>query len=285
MRRLKIFHRTQYSFSTAVQLGPHHLMVRPREGHELHIESSFLDISPAASIRWHRDVDDNSVAIASFEEVASDLVITSEVICQHYDSEPLNFIVADDAVNYPFTYGNDESVVLAPYMVCVEPVGGGELGTWLASFWQSGETVQTYTLLERLCTGIHRNMAYRKREQPGVQSAAQTLSQAMGSCRDFANLFIEATRMLGIASRFVSGYLYNPPSDSDYGTTHAWAEVFLPGAGWKGFDPTIGTVAGNDHITVAVARRPDSIPPVSGTYLGNAESKLEVEVRVTDIPE
>ncbi len=283
MRRLKIAHRTAYYFNQAVTLGPHHLLVRPREGHEVHIESSRLDITPSASIRWQRDVDDNSVATASFETPTEELIITSEVICQHYDSEPLDFIVADSAVMYPFTYSDDDAAVLVPYRICSEPLDGGELGNWVAGFWRSGQTLQTYSLLDNICSFISQAMRYKKRETPGVQTAVQTLAMGEGSCRDFANLFIEATRLLGIASRFVSGYLYNPPTDTDYGATHAWAEVYLPGVGWKGFDPTVGKVTGNDHLTVAVSRRPDNVPPVSGSYFGNAESRLEVAVQVSDL--
>lgn len=283
MRRLKILHTTRYSFSEPVRLGPHALMLRPREGHELHIESSRLEITPPAVLGWTRDVDNNSVATATFEQPAEELVITSELLCQHYDSEPLNFIVADHAVNYPFVYSDDEAMVLTPYRICSENIDSGVLGNWARQFWQSGESIESYALLNRLCTGIFQGMAYQRREAPGVQTAEQTLSLDTGSCRDFANLFIESTRLFGIASRFVSGYLYNPPSALDDGATHAWAEVYLPGAGWKGFDPTIGQVVGNDHITVAVSRRPDAIPPVKGSYYGNAGSDLEVRVEVSDV--
>lgn len=282
MRRLNIHHRTQYHFSSTVELGTHHLLLRPREGHDLRIESSSLSITPPGMVTWHRDIDDNSVATVGFSAPTSELTITSEVMCQHYDSEPLDFIVADHAVHYPFTYAADEAIVLAPYLVCAEPVLSGELNDWVGRFWVSGRSIQTYTLLQQLCAGIQQSMIYGKREEPGVQSAAQTLALQSGSCRDFANLFMEAARMLGIAARFVSGYLYNPPSAFDYGATHAWAEVFLPGAGWKGFDPTLGTLTGNEHITVAVARRADTIPPVSGSYRGTAQSTLEVAVQVTD---
>ena len=121
-------------------------------------------------------------------------------------------------------------------------------------FWKPDERIQTYTLLQRLGTHINQTLSYRLREEPGVQTVAQTLDFGTGSCRDFALLFMEAARCLGLASRFVSGYLHTPPSAANYGSTHAWAEVYLPGAGWKGFDPTVGAIAGTDHIAVAVAR-------------------------------
>lgn len=283
MRRLKIYHRTRYVYSGQVTLGTHYLLVRPREGHEVHIESSGLEIQPAGRVQWHRDVDNNSVAVVDFDMPTNELVITSELVCQHYNSAPLDFMVDESAVNYPFTYEEYEAVVLLPYRICNEPVGGGELHTWLTPFWKSDSPLQTYGMLERLCSEICQQMTYEKREEEGVQTVIETLSIRKGSCRDFANLFVESARMLGVASRFVSGYLYNPPSDIDYGATHAWAEVYLPGAGWKGFDPTMGRVTSNDHITVAVSRRPDRVPPVSGTYAGSADSELQVEVQVTSL--
>jgi len=155
------------------------------------------------------------------------------------------------------------------------------LTEWISDLRQPGERIQTYTLLHRLCTHIHQTLSYRLREEPGVQTAGQTLSNGTGSCRDFALLFIEAARFLGLASRFVSGYLHAPPSTANMGATHAWAEVYLPGAGWKGFDPTIGEIAGTDHFAVAVARLPESVPPIAGSFVGTPGSSLEVGVWVT----
>ena len=258
-------------------------MVRPREDHTLHIESASLDISPGAALRWHRDVDDNSVATATFEDTSSQLTITSEVICQHYNSVPLDFIVHESAVDYPFTYEESDAIVLNPYRICSEPVSTDQLGTWAMNYWKSGESIQTLSLLINMCTGIQQSMVYQARDEEGVQSATETLSLGSGSCRDFAHLFVEATRLLGFASRFVSGYLCTPPNDADHGAMHAWAEIFIPGAGWKGFDPTQGLVTGHDHIPVAVSRHSGDIPPVAGLYYGQAEARLEIGVWVSEL--
>ena len=118
---------------------------------------------------------------------------------------------------------------------------------------------------------------------PGVQTPTETLLYGTGSCRDSAYLFMEAARRLGFASRFVSGYLHSPPSSANFGATHAWAEVFLPGAGWKGFDPTIGEVVGTNHIAVAVARMPESVPPVAGSFVGPPGASLDVGVWVSEL--
>ena len=283
MQRYKIVHRTYYNFGAVVQLEPHSLLLRPREGHELHIESSTLDISPTATLRWHRDAEDNSVAIATFGSPTNQLSIESEVIIQQFNEGPLDFLVADYAIDFPFSYRPGDTVLLSPYMAAARNTANNMLGEWVAGFLQPAEKIQTYVLLQRLCTHIQQTLSYQRREEPGVQAAAETLSCNTGSCRDFAYLFLEAARYLGLASRFVSGYLHAQPSTSDFGATHAWAEVFLPGAGWKGFDPTTGNIVGADHIAVAVAMLPESVPPVAGSYIGPPGASLDVGVWVTEL--
>jgi len=281
MQRYKILHRTYYNFSGDVRLGPHDLRLRPREDYGLHIESSTLKITPPATLLWHRDVEGNSVATATFELPTNQLVVESEAIIQQYNVIPLDFLVASYAVWYPFTYQPDDMIMLSPYMAFPEDRTKKLLAEWITALWQPDERIQTYTLLHRLCTRIHKTLSYRVREEPGVQSAGQTLSYGTGSCRDFAVLFMETARCIGLASRFVSGYLHAPPSTANLGATHAWAEVYLPGAGWKGFDPTIGELVGTDHIAVAVARLPESVPPIAGSFVGPPGSLLDVGVWVT----
>jgi transglutaminase-like putative cysteine protease len=286
MQRYKILHRTYYNFAASVQLEPHTLRLRPREGHELRVESASLETTPPATLRWHRDVEDNSVAIASFAAPTSQLLIESEVVVQQYNQAPLDFLVADHATNYPFAYRPEEAAVLAPYLAGAVRTASerAQLSQWVEAIWRSGEPIQTYALLRRLASQIPQTLAYQLREEPGVQTPAETLSRGTGSCRDSAFLFMEAARCLGLASRFVSGYLNAPPSTINYGATHAWAEVFLPGAGWKGFDPSIGSIVGTDHIAVAVARLPESVPPVSGSFIGPPEASFDVGVWVTPLP-
>ena len=283
MQRYKILHRTYYNFSAPVLLEPHSLLLRPREGHELRIESSTLEISPPASLRWHRDVEDNSVAIATFDTPTSQLMIESEVIIQQYNQAPLDFLVSAYATDYPFTYTPEDCIVLSPYMDFTEHAISDPLSEWVANLLQTGEQIQTYTLLERLGLHINQTLLYKIREEPGVQAATETLALGSGSCRDFAFLFIEAARRLGLAARFVSGYLHAAPSSANFGATHAWPEVYLPGAGWKGFDPTIGAIVGNDHIAVAVARSPELVPPISGSFIGPPGAILDVGVWITEL--
>jgi len=282
MQRYKIIHRTYYNYTVPVALGPHTLRLRPREDHELRIEAFDLNISPQADVLWHRDVEGNSVAIASFTGTGTgqQLAVESELIIQQYLENPLDFLVADYAVAYPFRYQQDDLVLLSPYMTASDGVTIAELTRWIGTVWQPGEPIQSYSLLRRLTTSIHKTMTYRVREEPGVQAASITLARGTGSCRDFALLLMAAARQLGLAARFVTGYLHSPLS-TGAGATHAWAEIYLPGAGWKGFDPTTGTIVGADHIAVAVARLPESVPPVAGSFRGAASAKLEVGVWVS----
>lgn len=283
MQCYRIRHQTIYNYDTLVWLDDHALRLRPREGHELRIGASWLRISPTATLRWHRDAEDNSVAIASFSEPANHLTIESEVLIQQYNQAPLDFLVDPEALFFPFQYGDDEQLLLAPYR---QPVDHDEtLALWVAGLYSPGEHLETYTLLQRISACIHGTLRYVRREEPGVQPPARTLSSGSGSCRDFATLFLAAARLLGLAARFVSGYLHDPLSPEGGGSTHAWAEVYLPGAGWTGFDPTTGGLAGPDHIAVAVSHRPDAVPPVAGSFRGPARSTMSVGVWVTRVDE
>jgi len=284
MKRYRILHQTRYDFSGPAQLQPHELRLRPREGHELRIESSSLKIEPAAVLRWRRDVEDNSVATASFSAETSHLLIESDTTIQQYDQAPLDFLVSDYAILYPFNYRDEEQILLAPYMSTSGRAQLPGLGAWLQDIWQPGLKIETYVLLESLNGYIHDTLEYQVREEPGVQSAAETLELRRGSCRDFAFLFMEAVRFLGLAARFVTGYVYVSPDPDHIGSTHAWAEVLLPGAGWKGFDPTNRKIVGPEHIAVAVARSPEAVPPVAGSYVGPPDAALSVAVKVNDIP-
>jgi transglutaminase-like putative cysteine protease len=200
-----------------VRLGPHHLRLRPREDYELRIESSTLTITPPATLLWHRDVEGNSVAIATFDMPASQLAMESEVIIQQYNEAPLDFLVADYAIDYPFTYQSDDKILLSPYMASGVQRINNLLVEWIANIWKPTDRIQTYSLLHQICTHIHESLSYRVREEPGVQTAEQTLLGGTGSCRDFAALFMVAAQYLGFAARFVSGYLHAPPSTDNLG--------------------------------------------------------------------
>jgi transglutaminase-like putative cysteine protease len=282
MRRLNISHVTEYQFSMPVSLLPHRLLLRPRENHNVRIESSVLEIFPAHTLQWKRDVLDNSVGLVSFPQPADRLRVSSSVVIQHYEENPFDFLVDDYAVIHPFDYATEEQADLAPFQQAVYPADRETVQRWLEGLGLR-QPMQTFTLLDRMNHEIAARFVYRMREEPGVQPPAQTLALNSGSCRDFAALFMEACRHLGLASRFVSGYLYAPATEAGDASTHAWAEVYLPGAGWKGFDPTSGEVTGNRHIAAAVARHPEAVPPVAGNYIAPAGVRplLSVAVRVS----
>ena len=287
MRRINISHITEYLFPSPVSLLPHRLLLRPRENHNVRIESSLLEITPAHTLQWKRDVLDNSVALVSFSKPSAQLRVSSNVVIQHYEENPFDFLVDDYAVMHPFQYAAEEQAELAPFEQSVYPSAQDRdaVRGWLDDLGLL-QPMQTFALLDRMNREIAGRCVYQMREEPGVQSPSLTLSNNSGSCRDFAALFMEGCRFLGLASRFVSGYLFAPATEAGNASTHAWAEAYLPGAGWKGFDPTSGEVTGNRHIAVAVARHPEAVPPVAGSFLGptGQQPVLNVAVQVNELP-
>jgi transglutaminase-like putative cysteine protease len=280
MRRICIDHLTEYEFATAVTLLPHRLMLRPRENHIVRIISFALDIFPAHAIKYQRDMLDNSVALATFSESAKRLSITSRVVIEHYEETPLDFLVEERALRYPFEYLASEAPELAPFRITTWPEDRWVLQGWLERQQLVQQGAETFALVDRLNRAIFGGFRHQSREEPGVQSPARTISRNEGSCRDVAALFVEACRHLGLASRFISGYVNTKTSEVDAGATHAWAEVYLPGPGWTGFDPSCGEVTGARHIAVAVARHPEAVPPVAGSFLGSQDARPNMRVRV-----
>jgi transglutaminase-like putative cysteine protease len=215
------------------------------------------------------------VATVNFSEASNTVRILSEVAVQVYEDAPLDFVVEPYAVHYPFDYLPAELPDLAAFRDGVYAQDTSAVQQWLADLdgkpgSVDAEPVETYVLLDRMNRDIAGRFAYQAREEAGVQTPAFTLSTGSGSCRDFAALFMEGARSLGLASRFVSGYLDISASSGANATTHAWAEVYLPGPGWKGFDPTSGELTDNRHIPIAVARHPEAVPPVAGSFVGPA---------------
>jgi transglutaminase-like putative cysteine protease len=279
--KIRIQHRTTYNYREPVSFGQHKIMVRPREGHDLHIESSVLEISPAHTIHWMRDVNGNSLAVVDFQQKAAQLSFYSEIVLHHYDANPLDFVMDAGAVEYPFVYYPDSQPELAAFITLVYPKDAARLREWLTQFWRPGDKIQTIELLMRVNQFINRNFKYQRRDEMGVQTPGQTLALRSGSCRDFATLLLESCRCWGLAARFVSGYMQCEATEAGGASTHAWVEVYLPGAGWKGFDPTSGMVTGAQYVAVAVSRDPENASPIAGSFVGPNTSFLNIQVNVS----
>jgi transglutaminase-like putative cysteine protease len=285
---LKIQHTTTYRYHRVVSLGPHRLMLRPRESRDLRLISSELRLTPAADVNWAYDVFGNAIAMATFREMTNHLVITS-VVELHLDATawPI-FDIAASAISYPFRYSDDDWTDLGPLAIRQYPDPAGQLRDWARAFISSNPT-NTLALLKDLSIGVSGSIGYQSREDMGTQSPTQNLERGWGSCRDFAVLFVEAARSLGFGARIVSGYLYHPYGNSvgtsDAGSTHAWGEVYVPGAGWITFDPTNRGVGGSNLIPVAVARDIRQAIPVAGSFVGmtDAFQTMSVEVLVTQL--
>ena len=282
MQKLPITHNTVYTYSSPVLLGPHRLFVRPREGHDIRIAGSKLEISPVPTITWERDDHGNSVASAVFRNPTEKLSILSEVVVEDYDEEPLRFTIAERAEKFPFMFSSAERLDLAPHLTPSYPEDTLEVATWAARFWKVGAVVNTYSLLDAINRTIATEFVYLRREEPGVQRPSQTLARRSGSCRDLATLMIETCRYFGLPARFVSGYSTTDSLPADQGSTHAWTEDYLPGAGWKGFDSTGGVLTGPFHIAVAVGRDPEGFPPIAGSFSSQqpVSSSMVVSVQV-----
>lgn len=287
MKRIEIQHTTRYNFDSPVKLGPHTLLVRPRQGHDLRIVSSTLNISPTAVLTWRRDLYDNMRGIAAFGEATiNELAIESCVEVELYETMPLNFVVEDHALYFPFNYLPEAKSALLHYLTpnyADDPL----LEDWLTPYRQLPRDTETFAVLDKLNHQIHTDLGYQVREEAGVLTPTQLLAAGKGSCRDMAALFLETCRRLGIAARFVSGYVHGPATEVGGASTHAWAEVYLPGAGWKGFDPTNCSVVGPDHIPTAVHSHPESIPPISGSFTGpeGVKTTLSVDVQINQLAE
>lgn len=283
---LEIQHTTTYRFNEPVSLLPHRLMLRPRESRDLRLLTSRISSAPDAVLTWASDVFGNAVTTATFSMKASNLVISSVARLQLASVEWPIFDIAVSATSYPFLYSDHDWADLGALATPQFADAEGTLRNW-AQMFVCGSQTDTLALLKDLSVGVSEAARYQSRDEEGTQTPLETLSRGWGSCRDLAVLFTEAARALGFGARIVSGYLYNPNQQrvgsGGTGSTHAWAEIFVPGAGWITFDPTNRSLGGFNLVPIAVARDIRQITPVSGSYIGstNAFAGMSVEVLVT----
>lgn len=285
MPLLTIHHKTVYRYNRPVAFGEHRIMLRPRDSHDQRVLSSSVEILPQPmSLRWIHDVFGNSVAIATFDERSETLSFTSMATVEHNPAEEFALTPDDTAYFYPFLYNREEFPDLQQFIAPQYGDPNGELSAWARQFLDADGPTPTFNILSGMTHGIREAFTYRKRHEQGTQHPLDTLQTGSGTCRDYAMFMIEALRRLGIAARFVSGYLFIP-GDSAHGyvgggSTHAWVQVYLPSAGWIEFDPTNGIVGTRDLIRVAVARDPRQAVPVHGCYLGSADAYVGMEIGI-----
>ena len=289
MTVLAVKHLTLYEYRTPVRFGEHRLMFRPRDSYDQRLLSSTLTIMPEPKrVRWFHDVFGNCVAIASFVGEAKTLTFETAIVLDHTPSNAPDFCIEDYARTYPFTYGAEERPDISRLIERQYLDPEHQLDKWVRRFTRYGQQIDTGELLMTLTYAIKESFTYIRRQERGTQDPLLTLNSGKGSCRDFAVLMMEAVRTLGFAARFVSGYLYVPQNEGEAhvggGNTHAWCQVYLPGAGWVEFDPTNGIVGNRDLIRVAVARDPRQAIPLQGTFFGAAADYVGMTVSVDVSP-
>lgn len=287
MKAVTVRHLTTYRYGRPVAFGPHRLMLRPRDSHDLRLVRTELTLSPPARMRWMHDVFGNSVAIADFTSKASELRIESVLHLERYALERPVFELEEDARTYPFVYSSEDRADLGRMLERHTPDPTGAIDEWARGFVMSKPT-DTLALLSDINTGIKNQLTYNTRDEEGTQTPLETIERRSGTCRDYAFLMMEAVRSLGFGARFVTGYLYDPKLDlgSDIGTlgagaTHAWCEIYLPGAGWIEYDPTNAIIGGEALLRVAVTRDPSQASPIAGSYDGELNDYLGLNVEVT----
>jgi transglutaminase-like putative cysteine protease len=284
MRLLTVRHTTIYRYSEPVGLGEHRMMFRPRESHDLRLLDARLEITPRpAYLRFLHDIFDNSVGVVTFADSADELRFESVVNLEHFETALPDYPLEEFAERYPFSYSDEELPNLTRALMHHYP--SGDVKLWVRKFLDPSGTTGTLDLLRRMTLAIKQDFAYTRRTQKGVQNPTETLETRRGSCRDFAVLTMEAARSLGLAARFVSGYIFVPGTDDDAttggGATHAWMQVYLPGAGWIDFDPTNSIIGNRNLIRVAVAWDHTHVLPLWGTFIGKAAAFLGMDVSVS----
>jgi transglutaminase-like putative cysteine protease len=282
--RLRIVHQTRYLYKKKVHFGPHRLVLRPREGHDLRVETMDIHISPSADLTWSRDVFGNSIAAVEFNEPATELVIESNVLIARTfppvrPAAPLTGITP-----WPPVYDQLERTAVHTYQYLSYPKDALAVDAWLENF-RIKKPDFAEDVARNLNEYIHDELNYIRREEKGVLTPAETLALGGGSCRDLATLLLEAARSLGIAARFASGYLECHAAVLGEASTHAWTEIYHPGRGWAGYDPSIGEETTSHHVVTGVSNHPRGVMPVSGSFYGKSEVFKEMTIAVTVRPE
>ena len=288
-----VVHTTIYRYREPVSFGEHRVMFRPRDSHDQRVIATELEVSPQSIVRMIQDPHSNSIALVQPLESATELKMVCSFTIEHAQNDAFLTPLAKAAEFVPFAYSPDERLDLEHYLRPHHIDPQGKLITWTHQFLAGGGTTGTRELLAHMNRHIGQTLRYTPRDEEGTQTPLETLVLGSGSCRDYALLMMEALRRLGIAARFVSGYLYDASLDAGgdvmtgAGVTHAWLQAYLPGAGWVTYDPTNNLTGGSQLIRVAVVRDPAFAAPVSGSWFGEPNAYLgmsaTVQVRRRDV--
>lgn len=280
-------HITTYHYKQPVAFGEHRLMLSPREEHDQRLLDLNLELAPQPSdLRWRRDVFGNRIVIARFSGRAASLRCQSVMRIDHSLTDIVDADIEDSARTCPFTYAAEDMPHLSHFIERRSPDPDHQLERWARQILCTGGLTNTRTVLVNLTRSIHETFKHVARHEKGIQDPLVTVNIGSGSCRDLAVLMIEAVRSLGMAARFVSGYLHVRSCAGGHargGNTHAWVQVYLPGCGWVDFDPSRGIVGNRGLVRVAVVRDPRQAIPLQGVWIGCPGDSLgmKVEVRVS----
>lgn len=283
----EITHTTTYRYSRPVTFGTHRAMFLPRRGASVRLLNWSARTNLDSKIHWISDSRSNALTVINFSEGGSELTFTFQIRGMYYGMKSVEaFPLETRADEVPVQYTPDEWNDLSPYLRPHAEDHDGSVAAWTKGF-VAGDQDQTVDVLHRMLATFRNDFSYRARDAEGTQTPGETLRVKSGTCRDYAWLMIEALRRLGFASRFVSGYLYDSALDrgavgmTGSGATHAWLQVFLPGAGWMDYDPTNQLNAGFELIPVAVARHPGQAIPLEGSWFGEAKDYLGMSIKVS----
>ncbi|MDI7860764.1 transglutaminase family protein [Rhizobiaceae bacterium n13] len=281
-------HVTHYTYKRPVSFGQHRVLFRPRDSFDQRLLEATMTIEPRpAQVRWIHDVFGNCIALVDIDHRSDQLRFETNIRLDHNHGPPIHLEMDTEALTYPFSYDEEEMPDLACTIARSYEDPEGQVEHWAQQFVGSASTGRTAHVLMTLCFAIRQSFVYARRTERGTQTPIQTLQRRQGTCRDFALLMMEAARSLGFAARFVTGYIYVHDRDGSKtlggGSTHAWCQIYLPGAGWVEFDPTNGIVGNQYLIRVGVARDPRQAIPLWGTYEGDADDfdDMVVQVNVT----
>jgi transglutaminase-like putative cysteine protease len=280
MSWLRIVHETTYRYNKAVGFGPHRLVLRPREGHDVRVHEMRLEIAPEFELEWSRDLFGNSVATVHFLTNADCLRIRSEVVLQQTVPFPLRRTASRSPVRYPLQFSTIEAALASAYVESTCPDDVARVREWTAAVIDTRTLNNAEEVVAAVARTIRDSIKYRRREEKGVQTPTETIEAGSGSCRDMATLMLEVLRALGLPARFASGYLDCAASEAGRASTHAWAEAYLPELGWTGYDPMMGGATSEKHIVTGVSNHPRGVMPVSGTFYDGREAYVGMEVAV-----